>query len=68
MPSRPSWDCLGCGQPWPCAPAKVRLAEEYGRQRVNLSAFMARQLHDALPELSGVSSMVLHERFLWWTR
>lgn len=26
---RSSWDCRVCGQPWPCAPGKVALAEEF---------------------------------------
>jgi hypothetical protein len=28
-PDRPSWDCAVCGEPWPCAPGKVELAEKY---------------------------------------
>lgn len=45
---RPAWDCLVCHQPWPCAPAKVELAEEFANDRVSGTIYLAMSLHDAI--------------------
>ena len=34
--ARPTWDCLVCEQPWPCAIAKVELSEQYTPTSLNL--------------------------------
>ncbi|MEO3775680.1 hypothetical protein ABGB16_02280 [Micromonospora sp. B11E3] len=31
VPVRLSWDCAGCGEPWPCADRRRRLLVEYAR-------------------------------------
>lgn len=67
---RPGWTCTTCngGAPWPCSPARVRLAEEYAANRVNLSMFMGNLLTDALTEMPATSPEELFERFISWTR
>jgi len=67
---RPSWDCRVCGQPWPCANAKVDLVEEYEQSRTMLILFMAACLAEAIDDLSagGASPADLYDRFLNWVR
>ena len=68
LPRRPQWDCAACGREWPCDPARVRLAEEYGRNRVDLSMYVAGLLYVATAELPDAHPADLHERFIAWTR
>ena len=68
LPEQPGWDCLACRQPWPCPPARVRLGEEYGRDRVSLSMYMAGLLNEAAGEIPSVTPQELFERFVAWTR
>lgn len=35
-PQRPSWDCAACGQPWPCDPARERVATSPPHVRLRL--------------------------------
>lgn len=70
LPRRPSWDCAACDKPWPCAPAKVLLSEEFEGNRLSLSVYMSAQLHDALNETatndSGHRIGDLFDRFMDW--
>ncbi|MFE9917655.1 hypothetical protein ACFYPG_21100 [Micromonospora sp. NPDC005553] len=68
MPRRPQWDCQACEQSWPCDPARVRLAEEFGTNRVNLSMYVSGLLDVALEELPTVATADLYDRFVAWTR
>ncbi|MEU8329800.1 flavin reductase [Micromonospora sp. NPDC048839] len=70
LPSQPTWDCASCeGQiPWPCDPARARLAEAYGENRISLSMYLASLLDAALVEMPDTSPAELHERFVSWTR
>ncbi len=72
VPGRPSWDCTVCGKPWPCAPAKVQLAEEYRESPLSLSVYLSSHLHDALTEAMHAHEWGrvddLFERFLGWHR
>ncbi|MFG1916256.1 flavin reductase [Micromonospora sp. NPDC048898] len=68
LPSRPTWDCRTCETPWPCDPARVRLAETYGENRVSLSMYLASLLDAALVEMPDTPAAELHERFVSWTR
>ncbi|MBW6434507.1 hypothetical protein KZ829_12270 [Actinoplanes hulinensis] len=40
QPDRPAWDCLACGEPWPCAPGKVELAEQGAVHRRSLRLYL----------------------------
>ncbi|MEU7590658.1 hypothetical protein AB0A95_30750 [Micromonospora sp. NPDC049230] len=68
LPRTPTWDCQTCKQPWPCAPARDRLTETYGENRVSLSMYLASLLDAALVEMPDTPAAELHERFVSWTR
>ncbi|TDO40675.1 hypothetical protein C8E87_4394 [Paractinoplanes brasiliensis] len=65
-PGRPSWDCLACGKPWPCDPAREALALELGR--TPLAMYLCAHLHEAARDMPTTSPGELYERFLAWTR
>lgn len=68
---RPVWDCITCGQPWPCAPAKVLLAEEYVDDRSALLVYLASCMLDALDDSfrhCGPEPARLYDRMLGWAR
>jgi hypothetical protein len=67
-PDRPSWDCRGCGEAWPCQPARAQLERAYGRDRVGLSVYMGTLLHAAAGEIPPDVDGQLFSRFLGWTR
>ncbi len=64
--SRPSWDCLACGRPWPCDPARERLAQLYGRTTISL--FMVDRMLEAVRDVPTMQPSQLFDRFLAWTR
>ena len=68
QPDRPGWDCRSCGQPWPCPPARVRLGEAYGRDRVGLGMYLGGLLFVAAAEIPAATPQELFERFVAWTR
>ncbi|WP_230415519.1 hypothetical protein [Micromonospora tarapacensis] len=70
VPLRPAWTCGSCepDTPWPCAPARVRLGEHYGRDRVALSMFVGALLTAALDDLPAADPGRLTVRFTAWTR
>ncbi|WP_410810734.1 hypothetical protein [Micromonospora sp. 067-2] len=70
MPRQPEWTCRGCDQdtPWPCSPARVRLTEAYGRDRIGLSMYVGSLLFVATAELPTANPRELYERFVAWTR
>jgi hypothetical protein len=66
---RPDWDCRVCGEPWPCAVAKVELAEQYQKFPHGLSVLLGSYLIEAIDDWAAGSSTVpaaLYERFLGW--
>lgn len=67
-PRRPQWDCDTCEQEWPCNPARVRLAEAYGRDRVGLAMYCGALHPVALAELPAAAPGELWERFVGWVR
>lgn len=67
-PRRPQWDCDTCGRVWPCDPARVRLAEAYGRDRVGLAMYCGALYPVASAELFAAAPGELWERFVGWTR
>lgn len=62
---RPSWDCLACGKPWPCDPAREHLAAVL--DLVTLRTEMWMRLEEAALELPPGPVVELFERFLKWT-
>ena len=71
-PHRPDWQCIECGEAWPCAPAKVLLSEEYPHDPAGLTIYMSGQMEQALAEAvrdhrwGRVDD--LFERFVGWVR
>lgn len=68
QPARPGWDCRCCDEPWPCAPAKVRLGEAYAGDQQGLAVYMAGLYGAAVDELPGIPSGLLYARLVSWTR
>lgn len=72
IPTRPGFDCSLCEEPWPCAPAKVQLAEEYIGARPALMMYLSLQLYDALTEAIHDHDWKqvddLYDRFIAWAR
>ncbi|MEU8327128.1 flavin reductase [Micromonospora sp. NPDC048839] len=67
-PHRPQWDCGACGQDWPCDPARVRLAETYGRDRVGLAMYLGAVYAAAVDELPATTTGETWTRFVGWVR
>lgn len=68
---RPTWDCLACGQPWPCAPAKAQLLAEFQLYPSSLMVYMAAHMCEAMDDLTAHGEAAppdLYERFLSWIR
>jgi hypothetical protein len=68
---RPSWDCLACTQPWPCAHAKDELLTEFRRYPSSLAIYMSSYMCEALSDLTAHGEAPppdLYERFLSWVR
>lgn len=71
-PRRPSYDCSNCGQPWPCAPAKTELAEQYRDAAISLTNYLSSHMAEAMdqarhdPAWGRVNN--LFDRFVGWTR
>ena len=63
---RPSWDCLSCGNPWPCDPARELLATEMGA--VQLAMYGWTNLEEAAQDMPTILPSELFDRFLAWTR
>jgi hypothetical protein len=54
---------------WPCAPAKVDLAEEYVEERLGLILYLTIQMLDAIDDSAAnkvPDPADLHDRFLGW--
>lgn len=71
-PFRPLWACRACGQPWPCAEARLLLKTEYERRHLSLSIYLAGLLYEAMHDLyhlnphDGPSPRALFDRFVAW--
>lgn len=66
LANRRSWDCLACDKPWPCDPARERLAAELGP--VQLAVYMWANLEEAAGHLPDLPISEAFDRFLAWTR
>lgn len=68
---RPSWDCRACGQPWPCAVAKVDLAEQFARRPTELTLYLSANMYEAIEDMRAATRGTpagLSGRFLDWVR
>lgn len=66
---RPDWTCADDGAPWPCEPARVRILDELGTDRVALQMYCADLYVQAIEDLpAGTTTGLLFGRFLGWTR
>jgi hypothetical protein len=63
---RPSWECAGCGAPWPCPTRRRQLRAEYIRGLPELSALMGWYLSQAQADVPGASPAGLDARFVGW--
>lgn len=70
IPKRPTWDCGGCGQEWPCVAAKEALSHEYLGCRPSLLLYLALQRWTAFDDLAAAGSVPpeIDDRFLGWIR
>lgn len=59
-----------CREPWPCAPAKVELLEEYGAERTSLLIYLSLQMIDAIDDMAanGRAPADLYLRFVGWVK
>ena len=68
VPQRPGWDCCTCRDPWPCAPAKAQLSDEYQECPTALVVYLTDLRSIARLDLVGeMTADDLDERFLAWT-
>ena len=63
---RPSWDCLACGRPWPCDPARECLAAAMDPIQLAMDAWTC--LERAVGELPSRPAAEAFDRFVAWTR
>ncbi len=70
-PQRPGWQCAVCGADWPCAPAKVALAEQHVNDKTALTIYLALRYWEAIDDAldpGGIKIIThLRERFVGWT-
>lgn len=64
--ARPSWDCLACGKPWPCDPARESLMTDF--DLVGLAMYAWSTLEEAAGDLPGMPADEAFKRFLAWAR
>ncbi|MGW1062380.1 hypothetical protein [Micromonospora rubida] len=65
-PSRPDWNCLACGEPWPCITRKRQLKDLCHSNIRVLVNYMSPYLRDAHREIGGMSTAEITERFVGW--
>ncbi|QGN50771.1 hypothetical protein GKC29_14555 [Micromonospora sp. WMMC415] len=71
-PLRPVWACRACGQPWPCAEARLLLKAEFDGRYPTLSIYLAGLLYEAMHDLyhlnphDGPRPRDLFDRFVGW--
>ncbi|RZU51830.1 hypothetical protein EV385_3666 [Krasilnikovia cinnamomea] len=66
--TRPSWDCAACGEPWPCAPARAELIDQYAQAKLSLAIHLGSVLVEAIDDFVGRPGPVpdLYSRILGW--
>ena len=63
-PSKPSWRCSSCGEPWPCGPARAQITAEMAGTDMEL--MMSIDMIEAARDDHSVRPIELIERFLRW--
>lgn len=69
LPIRPQWVCEIDLAEWPCAAAKVELAEEYHADRTALLIYLSLRMWEAVVDLAGPGAptpLGLQDRFTGW--
>jgi hypothetical protein len=69
--NQPSWDCGGCGEPWPCAAKRAELLAELAEDPaawVGVHNFLRQQLALAVMERCDRSVEDLAEQVVGWLR
>jgi hypothetical protein len=71
QPNRPTWDCLACGEPWPCAPGKVELAEQGAVHRRSLRLYLESCAIDMIDDRADghrarPRDNAIYDRILGW--
>ncbi|HET6483366.1 MAG TPA: hypothetical protein VFG35_25465 [Actinoplanes sp.] len=64
--NRPFWNCLECRVPWPCQPARDRMAADGIDTSLRLAAWSL--FDDAVQDMPHASEAELYERFIGWMR
>jgi hypothetical protein len=67
-PTRPSWTCATCGDPWPCGPRRAELLAEYATAPAALGVLMYGYFCDAMQDLPRWNEHGVYRRFLGWLR
>ncbi len=66
-PRPPSWDCMGCGDDWPCPTRRRELVAELGDNPWNpLFVAMAGNFLRAVQDMRATPAGMLYDRFLGW--
>ncbi|MEV5818949.1 hypothetical protein ABUL04_27015 [Micromonospora harpali] len=71
-PLRPLWCCRACGQPWPCAEARLLLKADYAGNAIGLSIYLCGMFYEAARDLyrlnpdDGPAPADLYARFVAW--
>ncbi|WP_433687850.1 hypothetical protein ACQP0I_02945 [Micromonospora carbonacea] len=69
---RPLWCCRACGQPWPCAEARLLLKADYAGNAIGLSIYLCGMFYEAARDLyrlnpdDGPAPADLYARFVAW--
>ena len=64
-PGRPEWDCLGCGKPFPCDPAREHLTAEL--DEIELAHLAERWVYESCQDIPNMPADERFARFLAWT-
>lgn len=65
--TRPEWLCDTCGEPWPCATGRVRLAAQSDHY-LTLMMYLADLWGLACEDLPETSPGLLYCRIIFWAR
>ena len=65
QPDPATYNCRGCGKPWPCAPERERLAATM--DPIDLGTRMWTELEQAAEVLAAEPPGALFDRFMAWT-
>ena len=66
MAHLPSWDCLACGKPWPCDPAREAMLRDMDATQLAIYVWVC--LEEAAEHLPGLPYEEAMDRFMNWSR